>query len=320
MNRRLPRVASVILLAGALLGGLSACYVGPANGDCVRQAKAGSSSEAVTASGAVLNRPTVSFPTPLRPKTVESSTLTEGRGQPIQGDQYVAGYLTLLNGTTGQVLDQSDYSGKSAPASFVIDKLPIPGLSKGLQCAKVDGRVAVVIPGKEAFAKSSPPTGMSANDSIVVVVDFKAAYLSRAQGIAQVAQAGLPSVVLAPDGRPGITVPAADPPAKLQVADLIAGNGATVKSGDSVLVNYTGVIWKTGTVFDSSWETGKPITAKVTKGQAIAGFLSALKGQKVGSQVLAVIPPDQGYGKTANGSIPANSTLVFVVDILGIVK
>jgi FKBP-type peptidyl-prolyl cis-trans isomerase len=319
MNRRLPRVASAILIAGALLGGLSACYVGPANHDCVPGASAGRSSDSIHTSGAVLTKPDVTFPTPLRPKTTESSVLEEGKGEPIQADQYVSGFLTLLDGTTGEVLDQSDYSSGAA-SSFVIDKLPIKGLSEGLECAKVGSRVGVVIPGKEAFTDANRPSGMSADDSIVVVVDFKDAFLARAQGTAQVAQAGLPSVVLAPDGRPGITVPAADPPKKLQVATLIQGNGPKVKADDQVLVHYTGVIWKTGSVFDSSWEKGAPIPVTVSKGKAIPGFLDAVKGQNVGSQVLAVLPPDQAYGDQASGTIPAGSTLVFVIDILGIVK
>ncbi|BDZ47275.1 FKBP-type peptidyl-prolyl cis-trans isomerase [Naasia aerilata] len=319
MIRRLPRVVSATLVAGALLGGLSACYVGPANTDCVPKASAGTASNAVSASGTVLSQPDVTFPTPLRPKKTEVSVLQAGEGTPIQGDQFVSGYLTILNGTTGDVLDQSDY-GAGTPSSFVIDKLPIAGLKKGLQCAEVGSRVAVVVPGKEAFSDDSRPAGIAKDDSLVVVVDFKDAFLARAQGIAQVAQEGLPSVVLAPDGRPGITIPAADPPKKLQVADLISGNGRKVKSGDSVLVNYTGVLWKEGTVFDSSWQNGAPITIKATKGQAIPGFLDALKGAQVGDQILAVIPPDQAYGDQASGSVPAGSTLVFVIDVLGIVK
>jgi FKBP-type peptidyl-prolyl cis-trans isomerase len=319
MNRRLPRVASAILIAGALLGGLSACYVGPANNDCVPGAKAGGSSETIRANGAVLTKPDITFPTPLRPKTTESSVLTPGKGEPIHGDQFVSGYLTLLNGTTGEVLDQSDYTSNST-SSFVIDKLPLKGLTQGLECSKVGSRVAVVIPGKEAFTDANRPAGLSKDDSIVVVVDFKDAYLSRAQGTAQVAQSGLPAVVLAPDGRPGITVPEADPPKDLKVATLIQGDGPKVKAGDQVLVNYTGVIWKTGSVFDSSWEKGAPITVKMSKGQAIPGFLDAVEGQNVGSQVLAVIPPDQGYGDQPSGTVPAKSTLVFVIDILGIVK
>ena len=47
------------------------------------------------------------------------------------------------------------------------------------------------------------------------------------------------------------------------------------------------------------------------------GFVTALAGQRVGSQVLAVLPPSEAYGATGSGSVPANATLVFVVDILG---
>ncbi|WP_210481612.1 FKBP-type peptidyl-prolyl cis-trans isomerase [Naasia sp. SYSU D00948] len=320
MNRRLPRAASALLVAASLLGGLSACYVGPSGAaECRPEARPGNASDAVKASGAVLSQPTVSFPTPLLPGTTQASTVIRGEGEPIRGDQYVAGYLSIFNGSTGELLDQSDY-GAGLPSSFVIDRLPIEGLKKGLQCAEVGSRVAVVMPGDEAFSDENRPAGLTAEDSLVVVVDFKDAYLGRAQGTAQVAQAGMPSVVLAPDGRPGITVPQAAAPEKLRVSTLIAGNGEKVAEGDSVLVNYTGVLWDTGEVFDSSWENGAPITIALNEGEAIPGFLSAVTGKRVGDQVLAVIPPDQGYGDQATGSIPADSTLVFVIDILGIVE
>ncbi|WP_210505392.1 FKBP-type peptidyl-prolyl cis-trans isomerase [Naasia sp. SYSU D00057] len=320
MNRRLPRVASAILVSAAVLGGLSACYVGPANDDCTPEASSGNASQSVTARGALLTEPTVSFPTPLLPGTTQATTLEAGNGEVIHGDQYVSAYLSIFNGTNGALLDQSDYAG-GKPSSFVIDNLPIEGLREGLQCAEVGSRVAVVVPGDEAFADDSRPAGVSAEDSLVVVVDFKDAYLSRAQGTAQVAQAGLPSVVLDPSGRPGITVPAdTEPPKDLQVANLIIGDGAKVKDGDAILVNYTGVVWDTGSVFESSWENGAPVTLTIADGQTIPGFVDAIKGKKVGDQVLAVIPPDQAYGEQGSGAVPANATLVFVVDILGIVE
>lgn len=319
MTSRLARIATSALLGATLLGGLTACYVGPANTACVPSAPSGSSSEAVRASGDVLSTPQVSFPTPLLPSETEATTLVRGEGDPIRGDQYVAGFLTILNGTTGEVLDQSDY-GSSSSASFVIDALPITGLSEGLQCSTVGSRVAVVMPGDEAFTDENRPAGIAASDSIVVVVDFKDAFLARAQGIAQVAPAGMPSVVLAPDGTPGITVPNADAPEKLRVATLIDGDGADVDTGDRVLVNYTGVIWDTGTVFDSSWESGRPLPIELTEGQAFPGFLAALEDAEVGDQILAVIPPDQGYGDQPQGAIPADSTLVLVIDVLGVLE
>jgi len=84
-----------------------------------------------------------------------------------------------------------------------------------------------------------------------------------------------------------------------------------------VTVHYTGYIWETGEVFDSSWESGKPAQFQLAEGQLIKGFIKAIEGQTVGSQVITVLPPAEGYGDAAQGSIPANSTLIFVIDILG---
>jgi peptidylprolyl isomerase len=101
----------------------------------------------------------------------------------------------------------------------------------------------------------------------------------------------------------------------LKIETLTKGDGATVKSGDTVLVQYTGVLWNNGKVFDSSWTNGSPASFSTDK--VVKGFGQALTGATVGSQVLVVIPPSAGYGSTAQGSIPANSTLVFAIDILG---
>ena len=97
---------------------------------------------------------------------------------------------------------------------------------------------------------------------------------------------------------------------------LKKGDGETVADGASVTVHYTGVIWATGETFDSSWTRGEPATFS-TSG-VVEGFSAALVGQTVGSQVLAVIPPAQGYGDTPpeSSGIGATDTLVFVIDIL----
>lgn len=96
---------------------------------------------------------------------------------------------------------------------------------------------------------------------------------------------------------------------------LIQGTGDTVQEGDSIDCMYSG--WLTdGTQFDSNWSSGTSTQFTVSESSLIKGFVQGLVGQKVGSQVLLIIPPDLGYGSTAQGSIPANSTLIFVVDIL----
>lgn len=126
---------------------------------------------------------------------------------------------------------------------------------------------------------------------------------------------GLPTVTLDDaTGKPSIDVSTyTDHGDQLVAQPLIKGSGDTVQDGQSVTVNYTG--WLTdGTQFDSSWDNGSPATFSLD--QVVTGFKNGLVGQTVGSQVLLIIPPDQGYGSTAQGSIPANSTLIFVVDIL----
>jgi peptidylprolyl isomerase len=121
--------------------------------------------------------------------------------------------------------------------------------------------------------------------------------------------------VRAPDGRPGIIVPDTEPPTDLVVQTLIKGNGEEVTGDAPVRVHYTGLTWADGTVFDTTWDAEPK---SIDLDTMLPGFAEALIGQTVGSQVLVVIPPDQAYGDQAQGQIPADSTLVFVVDILGI--
>jgi peptidylprolyl isomerase len=99
-------------------------------------------------------------------------------------------------------------------------------------------------------------------------------------------------------------------------AETILGKGEPIAIGDTVVLQYSGWTWE-GEQFDSSWERGAPASFTVASEGLIEGFVRALDGATVGSQVIAVIPPELGYGDTAQGAIPAGSTLIFVIDILG---
>jgi FKBP-type peptidyl-prolyl cis-trans isomerase len=115
--------------------------------------------------------------------------------------------------------------------------------------------------------------------------------------------------------KPEIATPAGDPPEKLVTKDLKTGTGKTAEDGDEVTVNYLGENWDGGTEFDTSF--GKdPFKFTLGEGGVIKGWDQGVKGMKVGGRRLLIIPPDLGYGETGQGaSIPANSTLVFVVDL-----
>ena len=138
---------------------------------------------------------------------------------------------------------------------------------------------------------------------------------TRATGTPVTPPAGFPTVTLDDTGKPTVTIPDSAPPTTTKVAVLKQGDGATVKDGDSVTVQYQGVNWDTRKVFDESW--GREPATFTTTG-VIKGFQGALIGQKVGSQVIVVIPPKDGYGPTGQPSagIKGTDTLVFVIDIL----
>jgi peptidylprolyl isomerase len=87
------------------------------------------------------------------------------------------------------------------------------------------------------------------------------------------------------------------------------------------MVQYTGVIWRTKKVFDSSWTRKQPYTTPIGVGQVIKGWDTGLVGQTVGSRVLLVVPPADGYGSAGSSAagIKGTDTLVFVVDIIAAV-
>jgi peptidylprolyl isomerase len=118
--------------------------------------------------------------------------------------------------------------------------------------------------------------------------------------------------------KPVVTPPAGPAPAKLVTKDLVVGTGKTVKAGQTVTVNYVGVLYKTGKEFDSSWKTGQPASLPLTAGGVIAGWVQGIPGMKVGGRRELIIPASLAYGKNGRPGIPANSPLVFVVDLLSI--
>ena len=97
--------------------------------------------------------------------------------------------------------------------------------------------------------------------------------------------------------------------------DVSVGTGDAVAPGDTVTVNYTGLLTN-GTVFDSSDSHGAPFTFTVGAGQVIPGWEQGLIGMKEGGTRLLAIPPSLGYGANAYGPIPANSTLIFQIQLV----
>lgn len=129
----------------------------------------------------------------------------------------------------------------------------------------------------------------------------------------------LRGTAVAPDASQSSASPAASvadaAPGKLESTDLTVGTGAEAVAGKTVRVNYVGTLTN-GTKFDSSYDRNEPFEFTLGSGEVIKGWDQGVAGMKVGGKRKLVIPPDLGYGPQANGKIPANSTLVFEVELL----
>lgn len=97
------------------------------------------------------------------------------------------------------------------------------------------------------------------------------------------------------------------------------GEGRQPLPGDKVIVHYTGLM-TSGVKFDSSLDRGQPFAFELGKGQVIKGWDEGIGKLRVGDQATFIVPPQLGYGEKGRGPIPPNATLIFVVELVGVVE
>jgi hypothetical protein len=314
------RRTSGLIAAAVLVSTLAACGAADERAGCTPVLQPGSASDAVNVDGTIGEQPTVTFPTPLVTDESQVTELVVGDGEVLSRGEVADAHVSLYSGEDGQLLTATDYEEAYLRRTVNADD----SLGKALQCAAVGSRVVYATTVADVYGADNPQIPLENEATIVAVFDVERAFPGRANGAPQLGQDGMPAVVLAPDGRPGISVPASEAPTDLRIAVLRKGNGPEVAEGDRVVLHYTGLTWDDEQVFDSSWETGVPATFTATSFEddpagVVPGLAKALIGQPVGSQVIVSIPPDEGYPEgQAPAGIPAGSTMVFVFDVLGI--
>jgi FKBP-type peptidyl-prolyl cis-trans isomerase len=163
--------------------------------------------------------------------------------------------------------------------------------------------------------------------AVAVAAALAACGGSTAPGVQQAPSAGatqasVPTTPKPPPqlaAKPTVTVPKGPAPSHLVVKDLIPGTGQAAQAGQTVTVNYVGVLYKNGTEFDSSWKRNQPFSTALSTGSVIPGWVKGIPGMKVGGRRELIVPASLAYGKAGSPpTIPPNSPLVFVVDLLSV--
>lgn len=322
-RNRLERVrktsAALATLALAVVA-LTGCNPAPSfdGAACDRSSSTSGLEDIANVSGEVGSRPDVELFTPVGAEKSTFGDLVVGDGPALTSPtQSAVIEFSLFSGKTGEPVAGTAYDEEQAQlVSVGYWAQTVPAFGTALECATEGSRVLALVSPEDFGAQNLSGFGLESDEPIVAVFDIAKAFPARAEGALQYNDAaGMPTVVRAADGRPGIIVPDSAAPSELEVQTLIKGDGEKVDEDDTILVNYTGVTWDDREVFDSSWDRG---AATFDLTSLIPGFTQGLTGQTVGSQVLIVVPPELGYGEQGGGAVPANATLVFVVDILGI--
>jgi FKBP-type peptidyl-prolyl cis-trans isomerase len=279
----------------------------------------------VTAAGGFGKAPTVKIPAKKAGKNLYIKTEVKGSGAVLtKSDAFLSNYVVYVWSGTTHKLELSTFT--STPQ--VLSGSLLPGLETALDGKRMGSRVLAVLPPKYGYgSQGNSEVGITGSDTLVFVVDMIKTYAGTASASGTHVSnggGGLPTVTATTGKAPTVTIPKTSPPSTLVVKTLIKGNGPPVAKGQEVVTQYVGLNWRTRAVFDSSWSRGAPFGFEIdaSPAQIIPGWDKGLLGVPVGSRVMLIIPPKDGYGSSGESSagIKGTDTLVFVVDILDAVS
>jgi len=279
----------------------------------------------VKVTGAFGATPAVSIPKLKANNNLTVKTVIQGTGPTVtKSDAMAANFVLYFWDGTSNSLKANTFTSNPT----VIGGTMLPGLETALIGQKVGSRVLAVIPPADGYGTAgNSQLGITGTTTLVFVIDVIKSYADTASASGtQVSSGGgtLPTVTAHAGSAPTITIPPNNPPSGLVTKTLIKGSGPKVAKGQYVIAQYTGYIWRTKKVFDSSWSSGSPFGFVIgaSPEQVISGWDTGLAGQTVGSRVMLVIPPKDAYGSTgaSQAGITGTDTLVFVVDIIDAFK
>lgn len=299
--RKTSAVLATLSLAVLTLTG---CASAPSfAGDVCDRAAASTASvaDSVTVEGDLGAAPDVTVYAPVKGDKTSFTDVVTGEGNTLTStSQGMVLDIAFYGGESGDKLYESEFNGDPSRVhsiSYWAERSA--GLETVLECATGGSRIVAVLTPEDFGEANVEAFGLAKDENVVAIVDLQDVYLAHAEGASQFNDArGLPSVVRAPDGTPGVIVPDSDAPSEAVTETLIKGDGAKVEKDSTIVTNIMAVGWDDKTVTSSSWGAEPNIGPAAQE----------LVGATVGSQLLVVVPEADGNPATA-----------IVVDILGIV-
>ena len=316
LSGRAKRRALSGVLALSLLG-LAACGSDASDSD-----EPGASLSSVTVEGKQGEKPKVTFDGRLDGTKTETEVVIKGDGEEVAKGDTVEAHWWIGNGFTEKET-QNTYDGE--PQSLEVGDEVLPFLTATMVGHKVGDRVVALMPSDKAFGEGGGVRfNIGIRDAALFVVDIMGRKdtvpaLDGPQGEKKKPAGWAPTLIEKDGVITGLDfTDAHEPSGQLIATTLIKGDGAVVKKGQTLTVDYLGQVYDADAPFDESYSK-EPAEFPIGTGGVIAGWDERLVGRTVGSRVILEIPPAKGYGEKGNESagIKGTDTLFFVIDILG---
>jgi peptidylprolyl isomerase len=266
-------------------------------------------------------KPVIDITTPLELEESSSWVAEAGQGDKVGEESTAIVQLTMADGRTGKTVISTFDQGQRPLEAKLGDQI-FPSLAQALAGKPAASRLVVASTAEDAYGKDgAPQLGLEAGDPVVMVADILStdptSVLDGPSGPSTTPPATAPRL-LEEDSRPvGFDFAGARKPKKLVVVPLREGTGPEVVAPDRIAADYLGQVWGAAKPFQETF-TKEPAGFSVGLSLVIKAWDRALVGQKEGARVMIISPPADAYAGAAQPGIPANSTLVFVVDVLGV--
>jgi peptidylprolyl isomerase len=319
VRRRLIALSVVSLL----LFGATACGDDAESPEASESVDMGTEIDGLTVSGEVGKELEVDMEAPLDGEGTKTQVLEAGDGNPLKLNESALLHLYIGNATSGKDAITTYDQGVPIQVKASEDQLFKAVLDNIVDKPK-GSRVAVTAPVEDVWGpQGAPQLKLKASDTALFIADIvsvqPAEVVDGPEGEPVDPPADAPTVEEKDGQVTGLDWSTAPKkaPKELTVIPLVEGEGPEATAESMVTFDYYGAVYGEDKPFDESYSR-EPAPFGVGVNGLIPAWDKVIPGLKRGSRVLIIAPPEDGYGDQEQPSIPAGSTLTFVVDVLGV--